>query len=135
MKKIYSLLIIILVAMVSTSCVEDEFGNVVGTWIESSGSGALLKTPTDTFPCKKHLIITFDKKLIGGLDKDNYCRHDYELASFKYNIKEGELTITFDDQSSKNNWDIISGVNTYFISGDKLTITDKDGTITVLTKE
>ena len=137
MKKMKYFLIMILVAIVSTSCVEDEFGNVVGTWIESSRSnGTLLKSlPPDPSPCKNHLIISFNKKLIGHLDKDNYCGADYELAGFSYNIKEGELTIMFDDQSTKNNWEIISGVNTYVISGNKLTITGEDGTITVLTKE
>ena len=138
MKKMKYFLIMILVAIVSTSCVEDEFGNVAGTWLESSRSnGLVLKRPPEdpTSTCEKHLIITFNKTLIGHLDKDNYCGSDYELAGFQYNVKEGELTIAFDDQSTKNNLDIISGVNTYVISGNKLTITGEDGTITVLTKE
>ena len=79
--------------------------------------------------------MNFNKTLIGQLDKDNYCGTDYELAGFKYNLKAGELTITFDDQSSKNNWDIISGINTYLVSGNKLIITSEDGTISELTKE
>lgn len=135
MKLFFSLIIVL---MFSSSCVEDEFGNIVGTWVESSNSNNPVlklppaKTPT---PCNKNLIITFNKTLIGQLDKDNYCGTDYELAGFKYNLKAGELTITFDDQSSKNNWDIISGINTYLVSGNKLIITSEDGTISELTKE
>ena len=140
MKKMKYLVILILVTTVSVSCVEDEFGSVVGTWLESSRSNGVvfkrlppLQEPAT--PCGNQLIIAFNKGLIGHVDKDNYCGADFEIAGFQYNIKEGELTIAFDDESTKNNLDIISGVSSYIKQGDKLIITRKDGTIIELTKE
>lgn len=123
--------------MVSISCVEDEFGNVVGTWVHppliDSSSNKIPPEPKED-DCEREITTTFHKNLTGTLDKDKLCDSGSETYSFIYNIKEGTLTISYDHQFPDNLY-AFSGIYTYVISGNELIITDDEGKITVLTKE
>jgi len=123
--------------MVTISCVEDEFGNVVGKWVHPPLTDfPSIKTASkpDVSDCEPEITTTFHKNLTGTLDKDKLCDSGSETYSFKYNIKEGTLTITYDHQFP-DNLHAFSGIYTYVISGNELIITDDEGKITVLTKE
>ena len=138
MNKMKYLLMMIMAAMVSASCADDnDFFNLVGSWENRpfpNNTEYKMRHPDESFDdCEKYIIITFNKDLTGNLDKDNDCNPDYELVGFKWRIKGDQLTITF-DQQSENNWDIIAGTNTFDISGNILTIKGDDGTITELTR-
>ena len=128
-----------LTVMVSISCVEDEFGNVVGTWVHpqfTDFSPNKTASKPDATDCEPNITTTFHKNLTGTLDKnkDKLCDSGSETYSFKYNIKGGTLTITYDHQFP-DNLHAFSGIYTYVISGNELIITDDEGKITVLTKE
>jgi len=125
------LIVIILVAMASTSCVEDEFGSVVGTWVQqSSASPELNKKP----PIEHWETTTvFKSNQTGGIDKNSNWG-DYSTNRFKYHVLMGTVTITFDEESDNDRY-VISGINSYVVSGNKLTLTGDDGSITVFTKK
>jgi len=133
MKK--ALFILLVSSLFLTSCSvihwDDEYGNIVGTWVYPTLTEAAKKHPPDHNPSWTIKTI-FDKNLTGRIDKES-DQGDYETDSFKYNIKENTLTITFDQEAANNRY-IISGVNTYAVSDNQLTITSEDGTITVLDK-
>lgn len=126
----------VMAVIVSTSCVDDnDFFNLVGSWenpprSESSGPVLKMSAMNKSDDCDMRFYITFNKDLTGILDKTSNCA-DYELVDFDWSIKGDELTIIF-NQETENNWDIISGTNTFDISGNILTITSEDGTITEL---
>ena len=124
----------IIALMLSVSCIEDEFGNVAGTWLyPTMTSGESKKIPPKVDDCERNITTTFHKNLTGTLDKDKLCSSNHETNSFIYNIKGDTLTITYDHQSASG-LNFNSGLNTYIISGNELTLTNEDGTITVLTK-
>ena len=131
-------LIMVIVVMVAVSCVEDEFGSVAGTWVQqSSTSSELNKLPMD-LRLKWETTTIFKTNQTGSIDRNgidtNGDKVDYSTNRFKYHIKMGTLTITFDEESDNDKY-VISGINSYVVSGNKLTITGEDGTITVLTKK
>ena len=134
MRKMKNLLMMILVVLVSGSCIEDEFGNIAGTWQYPPVTNVAFKTgpPPPFDECAPKITITFNKNLTGTLDK--LCESELETDSFIYNIKGDQLTITFDQQASDNSI-VISGIFTYIISGKELFITNEAGRIMVLTKE
>ena len=135
MKRINYFLMMILVVTLSVSCIEDEFGNVVGTWVYPEfTSFASKKMPPNLGDCEREISITFYKNLTGTLDKEKYYDGDFESDSFKYNIKEGKLTILF-DQNTANDPSANSGVFTYLITGNELSLTDEAGKNKVLTRE
>ena len=128
------ILTVIIALMLSVSCIEDEFGNVAGTWLyPAMKSGESKKIPPKVDNCERNITTTFHKNLTGTLDKDKLCSSNHETNSFIYNIKGDKLTITYDHQSASG-LNFNSGLNTYIISGNELTLTNEDGTITVLTK-
>ncbi len=132
------LIILLVISLLSTSCSvihwDEEFGDVVGTWVNPPLTEDAIETlPINNFMIQSWTIKTiFDKNLTGRIDKES-SQGDYESDSFKYNIKGNTLTITFDEESANNRY-VISGVNTHTISDHKLTIIGEDGIITVLTK-
>lgn len=134
MKKMKYLLIMILVTMVSGSCVEDEFGNVVGTWIYPTFQDASNKIPPESESCESQVTITFHNNLTGILDMDKYCNPDSEKYDFIYNVKEGTLTITYNEGSTHSRYDGSESYS-YVVSNNELTLIDKDGIITVLARE
>ena len=131
------ILIMVMAVMVSVSCVEDEFGSVAGTWVQqSSTSSELNKMPP---PLEKWETTTiFKTNQTGSIDRNgidtNGDKVGYSTNRFKYHVLMGTLTITFDEESDNDKY-VISGINSYVVSGNKLTITGEDGTITVLTKK
>ena len=135
MNKMKYLLIMIMAALVSTSCADDnDFFSLLGTWenpprLKSNGPVFKMSPKNLSDDCETHIFITFNKDLSGILDKHSNCA-DYELVDFEWSIKGDELTIIF-GQESENNWDIISGTNTFDISGYILTIKGEE-TITEL---
>ena len=127
-----ALFILLVFSLLSTSCSVihggEEFGDVVGSWDHPP---LIEEIVNNNFMIPSRYIITiFDKNLTGRIDKES--RHgDFESDSFKYSIKGNTLTITFDEESANNRY-VISGVNTYAISDNELTIISEDGIITVL---
>ena len=125
------ILIMVMAVMLAVSCIEDEFGSVAGTWVQqSSTSSELNKIP----PIEVWETTTvFKTNQTGGIDR-NGSWGGYYTNRFKYHVLMGTLTITFDEESDNDKY-VISGVNSYVVSGNKLTLTGEDGTITVFTKK
>ncbi len=132
------LIILLVISLLSASCSvihwDEEFGNIVGTWNYAPFSSVALKKkpPPLSDDCETNITIAFNKNLTGTLDK--VCKNEFETDIFKYNIKGDILTITFDQPSSDISYSF-SGINTYIVSGNELSITNGAGRIMVLTKE
>lgn len=132
----------IFILLISSSCVEDEFGNVVGTWGYTSES--FEDIPVDRPPaigdpptCEVPANISFHKDLTGlqlidtDCDNDIFDPIDY---SFEYHIKEGLMTITYIEEAPVDKNDF-SGVNSFLVSDNSLTLTNESGETLVLDKE
>lgn len=137
-----------MVLLASVSCVEDEYGNVVGTWVykvEVSPGHVAKKVsmPPDVnpTPCEdEFLSISFYNDLTGSqLKKSNTneeCEPTPDSYSFEYNIKEGVLTINYDGPQETPEGDFnLSGENSFLVVDNELTITSEEGIVTVLTKQ
>ena len=137
MKKIKSLSIIILIFVISTSCADDnDFHSLIGEWENppKSGNPVLMSSSEITSDdCEPPIYISFEKNLTGELQISSSCDGNYELVSFDWGIKGDELTIIF-DSNSDNIWESVSGNNSFYIKGDRLTIINEDGTISLLSK-
>lgn len=134
MKKSLVFLTIIITFVSCSIFVEDEFGNVIGAWAHPSLPGYESKKLHPDIPQTSwEISAIFNKNLTGSIDKKS-TQNDYETDGFTYNVKGDKLTITF-DQESVNNWYEISGVNTYVIAKDTLVITSDDNTITKLVRK
>lgn len=116
-------LIMIMAVMVSVSCSDDDDddggleSDLVGTWEMTEVDGDE----------EYRLRITFNKNLTGTAVL-NYTfdgETDTETESFEWKAEGNKLTLIYEDQTV---------TNTYSISGDKLTVTELDGTINVLTR-
>ena len=132
------ILIMVMAVMLSVSCVEDEFGSLAGAWVQqSSTSSGLNKIPPDP-SLKWETTTIFKTNQTGSIDRNginmNSDKVGYITNRFKYHVLMGTLTITFDEESDNDKY-VISGINSYVVSGNKLTLTGEDGTITVFTKK
>ena len=133
----------IFILMISSSCVDDEFGNVVGTWGYNSES--FEDVPIDRPPpigggpgtCEVPGCISFHNDLTGiqlidtDCDNDIFDPIDY---SFEYHIKEGLITITYIEEAPVDKNDF-SGVNSFLVSDNSLTLTNEAGESLVLYEE
>lgn len=133
----------IFILLITSSCVEDEFGNVVGTWGYTSES--FEDVPIDRPPpigggpgtCEVPANISFHNDLTGiqlidtDCDNDIFDPIDY---SFEYHIKEGLITITYIEEAPVDKNDF-SGVNSFLVSDNSLTLTNEEGETLVLDKE
>jgi len=134
MKKFLVFLTLIITFVSCSIFVEDEYGNVIGTWIHPSLPGyAFKKLHPDIPQTSWEISATFNKNLTGSVDKTS-SQNDFETDGFTYNVKGDKLTITFDRESVNNSYNI-SGDNTYVITNDTLIITSDDDTITKLARK
>ncbi len=136
MKKFITVLALVLTISSCSIFVEDEFGNVIGTWEhpELPGYPAKNKYHPDIPHPSWEISVTFNKNLTGGLDKKSDQGDNEETDSFTYNVKGDQLTITFDEELA-NKWYAISGNNTYVIANDTLVLKSADETITKLVRK
>jgi len=123
MKKIKYLLIMAIAVMVSVSCSNNDDDNdndvnpLVGSWgVVESELGVELS-----------MIITFNANLTGAFTATITFDGETETEneSFEWSTSGNKLTLIIDGMTD---------ISTYSISGNKLTITDEDGS-TVLTRQ
>ena len=135
MKKSKYFLVIILTLMAFISCADDnEFHNLIGTWVHPTFSDSELnktRSGPPSYDCETEIYITFNQSLTGTLDKNDTCNSQNEEVGFNWSIKGDQMTVVYNQQSDSN-WDLISGLKTFKISGNILTIISEDGIITEL---
>lgn len=142
MKKTKSLLMMFLVLIIAVSCADDnEFHNLLGSWsdIPSAGTPVLSSSGSKPPPidgCTEKITINFNENLTGELIwEEIQCDQPKKTTQIlTWSIKNDELRINF-VPPIENDWDLKSGVNTFLIEGDVLTITNEDGSSVKLNRE
>ena len=122
MKNLKYVLIMFVALTATIACSDDsddsDVNPIVGTWGLSGAESGFEVSLSATFTAnnKGTMVVTIS---LGGESQT-------ENSSFTWSTSGDQLTIVMDGETE---------VSTYSISGNKLTLTDDDGTITVLTRE